>query len=138
MIIGQIESYDSEKKIGIVKSQDDFFEFDANSWTSTLLPEQGDEVTFDINDGAVANMRLVAETMKPAEAVKRKLTATLLALFFGFAGAHRFYLGYYKMGLAQIIVTALTQGYGVLWGFIEAVLLFAGHINKDSKNRPLK
>jgi TM2 domain-containing membrane protein YozV len=76
--------------------------------------------------------------MKPVEAVKRKWIATLLALFFGFAGGHRFYLGFYKMGLAQIAVTALTQGYGVLWGFIDAVLLFAGHINKDAKNRPLK
>lgn len=138
MIIGQIESYDSEKQTGIVKSQDDFFEFDANSWQSKLQPDAGDEVTFDVNDGVVLNMRLVAEILKPVEAVKRKSVATLLALFLGFSGAHRFYLGYYKLGLAQIAVTALTQGYGVLWGFIEAVLLFMGHINKDAKNRPLK
>ncbi len=138
MIIGQIESYDSEKQTGIVKSQDDFFEFDANSWQSKLQPDEGDEVTFEVNDGVVLNMRLAAETLKPVEAVKRKSVATLLALFLGFSGAHRFYLGNYKLGLAQIAVTALTQGYGVLWGFIEAVLLFSGHINKDAKNRPLK
>ena len=138
MIVGQIESYDSEKQTGIVKSQDDFFEFDATSWKSSVPPDQGDEVTFALNDGVVTNMRLVAETMKPVEAVKRKWIATLLALFFGFAGAHRFYLGFYKLGLAQIAVTALTQGYGVLWGFVEAILLFAGHINRDAKNRPLK
>lgn len=138
MIIGQIESYDSEKQTGIVKSQDDFFEFDANSWQSTLPPDEGDEVTFEINDGVVLNMRLVAETLKPVEAVRRKWVATLLALFLGFSGAHRFYLGYYKLGVAQLVVTAFTQGYGVLWGFIEAVLLFSGHINKDAKNRPLK
>jgi TM2 domain-containing membrane protein YozV len=138
MIIGQIESYDNEKQVGTVKSQDDFFEFDATSWKSNVPPEQGDEVTFEIDDGSVINMRLVAETMKPIEAVKTKWIASTLALFLGFAGAHRFYLGFYKMGLAQIAVTAFTQGYGVLWGFVEAVLLFAGHINKDAKNRPLK
>ena len=113
MIIGQIESYDSEKQTGIIKSQDDFFEFDAISWKSSVPPDEGDEVTFALNDGVVADMRLVAETMKPAEAVKSKWIATLLALFFGFAGGHRFYLGFYKMALAQIAVTALTQGYGV-------------------------
>jgi TM2 domain-containing membrane protein YozV len=138
MIIGQIESYNSEKQTGIVKSQDDFFEFDATGWKSSVPPDQGDEVTFNVNDGVVSNMLLVAETMKPVEAVKRRWIATLLALFLGFAGVHRFYLGFYKLGLAQIALTALTQGYGVLWGFIDAVLLFAGHINKDAKNRPLK
>jgi TM2 domain-containing membrane protein YozV len=138
MIIGQIESYDSEKQTGIVKSQDDFFEFNATSWKSSVPPDQGDEVTFNVNDGTVSDMLLVAETMKPVEAVKRRWIATSLALFLGFAGVHRFYLGFYKLGLAQITVTALTQGYGVLWGFIDAVLLFAGHINKDAKNRPLK
>ena len=138
MIIGQIESYNIEKQTGIAKSQDDFFEFDATSWKSSVPPDQGDEVTFNVNDGVVSNMLLVAETMKPVEAVKRRWIATLLALFLGFAGVHRFYLGFYKLGLAQIALTALTQGYGVLWGFIDAVLLFAGHINRDAKNRPLK
>ncbi|MEI7840985.1 MAG: TM2 domain-containing protein [Methylococcaceae bacterium] len=138
MIIGQIESYDSEKQTGIVKSQDDFFEFNQNSWKSSVPPDQGDEVTFELNEGVAMNMRLAIESLKPVEAVKRKSIAALLALFLGFAGVHRFYLGFYKLGLAQIAVTALTQGYGVLWGFIEAVLLFAGHINKDAKNRPLK
>ncbi len=138
MIIGQIESYNIEKQTGIVKSQDDFFEFDATSWKSSVPPDQGDEVTFNVNDGFVSDMLLVAETMKPVEAVKRRWIATLLALLLGFAGVHRFYLGFYKLGLAQIALTALTQGYGVLWGFIDAVLLFAGHINRDAKNRPLK
>lgn len=138
MIIGQIESYDSEKQSGSVKSQDDFFKFDATSWKSSVPPDEGDEVTFEVINGIVENMRLVAETRKPVEAVKSRWIAATLALFFGFAGVHRFYLGFYKLGFAQIAVTGLTQGYGVLWGFIDAVLLFAGHINRDAKNRPLK
>jgi hypothetical protein len=47
-------------------------------------------------------------------------------------------LGFYKLALAQIALTILTHGYGVIWGFIDTVLLFGGHIHKDSKNRPLK
>lgn len=138
MIIGQIESYDSAKKTGIVKSQDDFFEFDENSWKSSVPPDSGDEVTFELKDNTVLNMRLVAETLKPVEGVKRKWIATTLAFFLGGAGAHRFYLGFYKMGLAQLALTILTHGYGVLWGFIDAILLFAGHIHKDAKGRPFK
>lgn len=138
MIIGQIESYDSETKTGLVKDQEEFFKFDETSWVSNLLPEQGDAVTFELNDGVVVNMRLVAESTKLVEAVKKRWIATTLALFLGAIGAHRFYLGFYKLGLAQLVVTALTQGYGVLWGVIDTVLLFAGHINKDAKGRPLK
>lgn len=138
MIIGQIESYDSEKKIGIVKDQDEFFEFDEASWVSSVPPDSGDEVTFELNDGVVINMRLVAEAIKPVQAVKSRWIATLLALFLGAAGVHRFYLGFYKLGLIQLAVTVLTQGYGVVWGVVEAILLFAGHIHKDAKGRPLK
>jgi TM2 domain-containing membrane protein YozV len=138
MLIGQIELFDDEKKTGIVKSQEDYFEFQQSCWLSTVPPEQGDEVSFEVHDGEVVSMRLIAETLEPVKAVKRRLVAAFLALFLGFIGAHRLYLGYYKLALAQIALTALTHGYGVLWGFIEAILLFSGQITKDSKNRPLK
>ena len=138
MLIGQIESYDHEKNIGIVKSQDDYFEFDSASWKSTVPPDQGDEVTFEVNEGEVVNMHLIADSLMTVEAVKKRWVATLLALFLGAIGAHRFYLGFYKLGLGQLAFTILTHGYGVIWGFIDTVLLFGGHINKDAKNRPLK
>ena len=81
---------------------------------------------------------LVNEYVDATKPIKRKWVAVFLALFLGFIGAHRFYLGYYKIGIAQIAATALTQGYGVLWGFIEAIFLLFGWINKDAKNRKLK
>jgi hypothetical protein len=34
--------------------------------------------------------------------------------------------------------TAATVGFGAVWGFIDAVLLFSGNINMDAKGRPLK
>ena len=82
MIIGQIESYDSETKTGFVKDQEEFFKFDVTSWVSSLPPDQGDEVTFELRDGVVVNMRLVAETMKPIEGIKKRWIATTLAIFF--------------------------------------------------------
>jgi TM2 domain-containing membrane protein YozV len=138
MIIGQIESYDSEKKIGIVKDQEEFFEFDEASWVSSVPPDSGDEVTFELNDGVVINMRLVAETLKPVQAVKSRWIATLLAVLFGWLGAHRFYLGHYKIGFIQVAGLLLIQGYIAVWAIFDALLLFSGHINKDGKGRPLK
>jgi TM2 domain-containing membrane protein YozV len=138
MITGQIETYDSETKTGLVKNQEKFFKFDEISWKSSVPPDSGDEVTFELKDGLVVNMRLIAESTKLIEGVKKRWIATTLAFFLGAVGAHRFYLGFYKLGLAQLAFTALTQGYGLLWGFIDAILLFAGHIYKDAKGRPLK
>lgn len=138
-MIGHIENYDPATQSGVIKSEDKSFTFDAQGWVADVPPDQGDDVNFDSEDDNTAiNITLVGAYLQPPKAVKYKYVAAALALFLGFTGIHRFYLGFYKLGLAQLALTALTVGYGALWGFIEAVLLFAGHINKDAKGRPLK
>lgn len=81
---------------------------------------------------------------------KSKMVAGLLALFFGQIGAHNFYLGYNGKGTAQLLLTVF--GYllsffiigipmiiaAALWGFIEAIMIFAGSIDKDAKGNTLK
>lgn len=137
-MIGHIESYDPDTQSGVIKSEDNFFAFDVEAWVADVPPDQGDDVNFELDGTTAHTIKLVGAYLEPPKAVKYKYVAAALALFLGFAGAHRVYLGFYKMGLAQLVFTGLTQGYGVLWGFVEAVLLFAGHINKDAKGRPLK
>ena len=137
-MIGHIESYDPETQSGIIKSADKFFAFDLAGWASDVPPDQDDDVYFDATDSTAINIKLVGAYLEPPKAVKYKYVAVGLALFLGFTGMHRFYLGYYKLGLAQLAFTAVTVGYGALWGFIEVILLLAGHINKDAKGRPLK
>lgn len=137
-MMGYIESYNVDTQSGVIKSEEQFFAFDLDCWLSDVPPDEGDDVYFDIADGAAINVKLVGAYLEPPKAVKSRYVAAALAFFLGFTGAHRFYLGFYKLGLAQLAVTALTVGYGALWGFIEAVLLFAGHIYKDAKGRPLK
>ena len=69
---------------------------------------------------------------------KSKLTAGLLGIFLGGWGVHRFYLGYTKMGIIQIIVTLVTCGVGSLWGFIEGILILCGStITTDADGNPL-
>lgn len=69
---------------------------------------------------------------------KSKLTAGLLGIFLGSLGIHRFYLGYTKMGIIQIVVTILTCGAGGLWGEIEGILILCGStITTDANGNPL-
>ena len=69
---------------------------------------------------------------------KSKLTAGLLGIFLGGFGVHRFYLGYTKMGIIQIVVTLVTCGMGSLWGFVEGILILCGTtITTDANGNPL-
>jgi len=137
-MIGHIESYDPKTQSGVIKSEEQFFAFDLQGWAEDVPPDQGDDVNFDVEGTAAVNVTLVGAYLHPPAAVKYKYVAAVLALLLGFTGIHRFYLGFYKLGLAQLALTAATMGFGAAWGFIEAVLLFGGQINKDAKGRPLK
>ncbi len=137
-MIGHIESLQPENQTGTIKNETDTYTFHLDDWFAQVPPDIGDDVTFEIDENAARKIDLVGAYLAPPTAVKRKYVAVALALFLGFTGMHRFYLGYYKLGLAQLALTAATVGYGALWGFIEVILLLAGHINKDAKGRPLK
>ncbi len=141
-MIGHIESYDPDAQTGLVKSADNSYTFHLDDWIAQVPPDQGDDVDFEVEvekEGTIARkINLVGAYLTPPKAVKYKYVAGALALFLGFTGLHRFYLGFYWLGIAQLALTAVTVGYGALWGFLEAVLLFTGNINKDAKGRPLK
>jgi len=77
-----------------------------------------------------------AVSTQPGE--KSKIAAGLLGLFLGGWGIHRFYLGFTKIGIIQIVVTILTCGLGGLWGVIEGIMILAGKMNVDAQGRQLK
>ena len=137
-MIGHIESYDPDSQAGVIKSEEKPYTFHLDDWVAQVPPDQGDDVNFDAEGTIARKIDLVGAYLAPPKAVKYKYVAATLALLLGFTGLHRFYLGFYWLGLAQLALTVATVGYGALWGFVEAVLLFAGHINKDAKGRPLK
>ena len=69
---------------------------------------------------------------------KSKIVAGILGILIGGLGIHRFYLGYIGIGIAQIVVTLLTFGFGAIWGFIEGILILVGSgITTDAQGRPL-
>lgn len=68
---------------------------------------------------------------------KSRIAAGILGILLGGLGIHRFYLGYSGIGIAQIVVTIITAGFGAIWGFIEGIMILTGSINKDARGIPL-
>jgi TM2 domain-containing membrane protein YozV len=70
---------------------------------------------------------------------KSKLTAGLLQLFCvaGIGGIGRFYMGDIGIGVAQLLVGWLTCGIGLIWSFVDAILIFADKAH-DPQGRPLR
>ncbi len=138
-MIGHIESYDEERQTGAIKYEDKFYEFHIDDWESESSPTAGDDVDFiPEDDGTASNVGPVGAYLQEIKPVKNHYIAGALGIVFGAIGLHRLYLGFYTMAVMQMVVTYLTGGFGVVWGFVEGALLLTGHINKDAKRRPLK
>ncbi|MCK4493119.1 MAG: TM2 domain-containing protein, partial [Methylococcales bacterium] len=134
-MLGQIESYDKDRQAGVIKADETLYDFHIDRWDDDTLPKVGDDVDFIEEDGNVIEVGLKDAFVTDERPVKSRWVAGILGLFLGLFGVHRFYLGFYTIGVLQIIFTLATQGYGLMWGFIEAVLILSGHIHKDAKGR---
>ncbi|MDH2206184.1 MULTISPECIES: TM2 domain-containing protein [Empedobacter] len=53
---------------------------------------------------------------------EKKLIAGILAIVLGTLGVHKFYLGYTKEGVIQLIIGLVTCGAGGLIGLIEGIM----------------
>ncbi|MCL2489086.1 MAG: NINE protein [Oscillospiraceae bacterium] len=73
----------------------------------------------------------------PVGEQKSKLVAGLLQIFFGGLGIGRFYLGYTTIGIFQIL-TSFLCGAGVIWGFIDGIMILTGSVKTDAKGIPLR
>ncbi len=142
-MIGQIESYNPDSQTGTIKTEGAVFTFHLEDWVADVEPDEGDDVSFDAEGSIASNINLVGAYLEPPKAVKYKYLAAVLSVFLGWSGAARLYLGFYRLAFFQAILTVIlytsgAQQFIMLWGFIEGILLFGGHINKDAKGRPLK
>lgn len=68
---------------------------------------------------------------------KSKLVAGLLSILLGGLGVGRFYTGHIGLGIAQLVVTVITFGVGVLWGVIDGIMTLVGQ-PRDARGRPLR
>ncbi len=78
--------------------------------------------------------------------LKSRLRAGLLGIFLGGLGIHRFYLGYTRIGIIQLLMLLFfswfTSGVTALaawvWGMIEGIMILVGTFQKDVHGRNLK
>jgi len=69
---------------------------------------------------------------------KSIVVAGLLQIFLGVFGVGRIYLGYYKMGIIQIVVSLFTFFIGgAMWGFIDGIRILCGKVPCDANGREL-
>jgi len=139
-MIGKIKSYDPETQTGAIQAEENYYEFHINDWSEQVDPRVDSDVLFS-DEGETASMvTLIGAYIEHKEPIKSRKIATFLAFFplTGIFGAHRWYLGFYKIAIIQMIITGLTLGAGYLWPFVEGVLLVSGRIEKDINGHPLK
>lgn len=138
-MMGQIEKYPNDSPLtGVIMSDGVLYDFNVKVWRSRFAPEVGQTVEFDLKNGKVTRVKIQKVYPEHLKPVKSKLIAGLLGIFLGAVGAHRLYLGFYGVALAQLALTIATAGFGVMWGFIEGGLILLGHFDKDAKGRDLK
>lgn len=58
----------------------------------------------------------------PIPGADKKLVAGLLGIFLGTFGVHKFYLGYSKEGIIQLVISVVTCGIGGVIGLIEGIV----------------
>jgi predicted Zn finger-like uncharacterized protein len=76
--------------------------------------------------------KVAAPTGDGPPSTRSRLVAGLLGIFLGPLGTHRFYLGYWVLGLAML---ATAGGCGI-WSLIDAILIFLGKV-PDADGRRL-
>jgi len=71
---------------------------------------------------------------------KSRVTAMLLAFFLGGLGIHRFYLGHSGSGVAMLLLTVLTCGYGGIitgiWALVDLIMIGTGSL-REANGRAL-
>jgi TM2 domain-containing membrane protein YozV len=80
-----------------------------------------------------------AQAVPPGVSERKILPAFLLCLFLGPLGIHRFYAGKTGSGLAMLLITVLTIGFGVIvtgvWALVDLIVLATGSFRDDAGNR---
>ena len=87
----------------------------------------------EINSEAIRCRHCKKWINEPVNKTRKFLDTLLLSWFLGIYGIHRFYTGYYAIGVIQL----LTLGGCGIWSMIDFVSICLGNF-KDAKDLPLE
>ncbi len=109
--------------------------WDGRQWTGFTSPLAGamraaSQTQGDATGVVVADPRTSSPEAPRLPGPKSKRTAALLAIFLGWLGIHRFYLGFTGIGLLMLLLTILSAGLlaplTAVWGIVEGILIIRG------------
>ena len=108
---GDILDYSVQSNSGIISGDDNQrYSFSGVEWMDTEPPRRGMRVDFDTvgNQAARIYVAIGAGTLRPGNNAgtrysKSKVAAGLLAIFLGWLGIHKFYLGYTWPGIILLL-----------------------------------
>ena len=102
---GMILAFDYKKEVGVLRDADgNRYEFTIEEWCGQSFPTIGHEIDFLLEEGKAKDIYPLVKTLSIAITEKSKATTTLLSLFLGGIGAHKFYMGSWGWGIIYIIL----------------------------------
>ena len=101
---GQVLDYSVQKNEGVITTESgERFVFTGSEWKGDTQPSRGMWVDFESQEGhAVGIYRAISAGASPKTAGKNKATATLLGVFLGGFGGHKFYMGSWGWGIVYL------------------------------------
>lgn len=115
----------------------DGFWYPPEAMPSAPNPATGISSPGEGSQNVVVHVNQVAP-QTPVGPPKSKMTAFLLAFFFGTLGVHRFYLGLGGSGAVMLILTLTVIGWPIslIWAVIDCILILTGGL-RDRDGRQL-
>ena len=109
---GRVLGITKETNSGVVSGEDNNrYTFELSEWKGDIPPVRGMSVDFDaVENTATAIYHAIGSETSTS---KNKTTAGLLAIFLGWLGIHKFYLGMKGPGLVFLLVN--TIGVTITW-----------------------
>ena len=101
---GKVLSFDDYTGSGLISGDDGGrYTFTRGGLMGAREVIPGAEVDFEVTDGVASNIYVTASGASPLSGDKNKIVAALLALFLGWLGVHKFYLGKTTAGIIMAL-----------------------------------
>ena len=110
---GTILNFSIQSNEGIITGDDGTrYTFIGAEWGETSLPTRGMRVDFDVRGSVAVGIYMALSSGQTGvgqsySGGKNKIAAGLLAIFLGWLGIHKFYLGYNKPAIITLIIVVV-------------------------------
>jgi TM2 domain-containing membrane protein YozV len=105
---GKILNYSIQSGQGVISGKDGTrYTFDGADWCEDSAPDRGISVDFDVDGKRAIDVYRDGASAGGQTGSKDKTAAGLLAIFLGFWGIHKFYLGFTGAGLVYLLINTI-------------------------------